>query len=43
MRNQRNMFLFIHFVEKMIKIKLNKEHKAELNTDRFVVGVVLHS
>ena len=43
MKNQRNMFFFIHFVDKMIKIKLNKEHKAGLNTHRFVVAVVSHS
>lgn len=43
MKNQRNMFFFIPFVDKMIKIKLNKEHKAGLNTHRFVVGVVSHN
>ena len=43
MKNQRNMFFFINFVDKMIKIKLNKEHRAGLNTHRFVVGVVSHN
>jgi len=37
------MFFFIYFFDKMIKIKSNKKHKAGLNTDRFMVGVVSHS